>query len=79
VTIPEGLKITPWLAQYKKWKTEYPDTVMLFRMGDFYEVFFDDARIASTVLDITLTSRDSEKNIPMAGIPHHAPPCTWDA
>jgi DNA mismatch repair protein MutS len=72
LTIPEGLKITPWLAQYKKWKAEYPGAVLLFRMGDFYELFFDDARTASAVLDIALTSRDSEKNIPMAGIPHHA-------
>ena len=70
--IPEGLKITPWLAQYKKWKEEYPDALLLFRMGDFYECFFDDARKLSSILDIALTSRDSEKNIPMAGIPHHA-------
>ncbi|MDR2522278.1 MAG: DNA mismatch repair protein MutS [Synergistaceae bacterium] len=70
--IPEGLKITPWLAQYKKWKEEYPDALLFFRMGDFYECFFDDAREASAVLDIALTSRDAEKNIPMAGVPHHA-------
>ncbi|MDR1377813.1 MAG: DNA mismatch repair protein MutS [Synergistaceae bacterium] len=70
--IPEGLKMTPWLAQYKKWKEEYPDALLLFRMGDFYECFFDDARDASLILEITLTSRDSEKNIPMAGVPHHA-------
>ncbi|MCL2010242.1 MAG: DNA mismatch repair protein MutS [Synergistaceae bacterium] len=73
-SIPEGLKITPWLAQYKKWKEEYPDALLLFRMGDFYECFFDDARELSSILDIALTSRDSEKNIPMAGIPHHALP-----
>ncbi|MDR2529195.1 MAG: DNA mismatch repair protein MutS [Synergistaceae bacterium] len=71
-SIPEGLKITPWLAQYKEWKEKYPDALLFFRMGDFYECFFDDARTASAVMDIALTSRDSEKNIPMAGIPHHA-------
>ncbi|MDR1977696.1 MAG: DNA mismatch repair protein MutS [Synergistaceae bacterium] len=72
MSVPEGLKVTPWLAQYKKWKEEYPDALLLFRMGDFYECFFDDARQASSILEITLTSRDSEKNIPMAGVPHHA-------
>jgi DNA mismatch repair protein MutS len=72
LTIPDGLKLTPWLAQYKKWKAEYPGALLLFRMGDFYELFFDDARVASAILDIALTRRDSEKNIPMAGVPHHA-------
>lgn len=64
--------MTPWLAQYKKWKAEYPDALLLFRMGDFYELFFDDAREAAALLDIALTSRDSSKSIPMAGVPHHA-------
>jgi DNA mismatch repair protein MutS len=72
MSVPEGLKVTPWLAQYKKWKEEYPDALLFFRMGDFYECFFDDAREISSILEITLTSRDSEKNIPMAGVPHHA-------
>ncbi|MDR2180487.1 MAG: DNA mismatch repair protein MutS [Synergistaceae bacterium] len=72
MSVPEGVKITPWLAQYKKWKEEYPDALLLFRMGDFYECFFDDAREVSSILEITLTSRDSEKSIPMAGVPHHA-------
>ncbi|MDR2137462.1 MAG: DNA mismatch repair protein MutS, partial [Synergistaceae bacterium] len=71
-TIPEGVKMTPWLAQYKKWKEEYPDAFLFFRMGDFYECFFDDAREAASILEIALTSRDSENSIPMAGIPHHA-------
>ena len=70
--IPEDIKITPWLEQYKKFKEEYPDAILLFRMGDFYEMFFDDARKAAAILDIALTARDSEKKIPMAGIPHHA-------
>ena len=70
--IPSDIKITPWLEQYKKFKEEYPDAILLFRMGDFYEMFFDDARKAASILDIALTARDSEKKIPMAGIPHHA-------
>ena len=64
--------MTPWLSQYRQWKTEYPNALLLFRMGDFYELFFDDARTAASVLDITLTARDSDKKIPMAGVPHHA-------
>ncbi len=72
MTIPADIKITPWLEQYKKFKEDYPDAILLFRMGDFYEMFFDDARKAAAILDIALTARDSEKKIPMAGIPHHA-------
>jgi DNA mismatch repair protein MutS len=60
------------LKQYEKWKDRYPDCLLLFRMGDFFELFFDDARTASEVLDITLTARDPDKAIPMAGVPHHA-------
>ena len=70
--IPPDVKITPWLEQYKIFKQEYPDALLLFRMGDFYELFFDDARKAASALDIALTARDSQKKIPMAGIPHHA-------
>ncbi len=70
--IPPNIKITPWLEQYKRFKEEYPDCLMMFRMGDFYEMFFDDARKASNILDIALTARDQDKKIPMAGIPHHA-------
>ncbi|MBQ6772430.1 MAG: DNA mismatch repair protein MutS [Synergistaceae bacterium] len=70
--IPDDIKITPWLEQYKSFKSQYPDALLLFRMGDFYELFFDDARTASKTLDIALTARDTEKKIPMAGIPHHA-------
>ena len=70
--IPSDVKITPWLEQFKAFKEEYPDALLLFRMGDFYEMFFDDAKQASSVLNIALTARDPEKKIPMAGIPHHA-------
>ncbi len=72
VKLPEGVKMTPMLRQYVQWKERYPDCLLFFRMGDFFELFFDDARIASSVLDITLTARDGERQIPMAGVPHHA-------
>lgn len=71
-SIPDDIKITPWLEQYKAFKEQYPDALLLFRMGDFYEMFFDDARHAASTLNIALTARDPEKKIPMAGIPHHA-------
>jgi DNA mismatch repair protein MutS len=70
--IPENVKMTPMLEQYFHWKKKYPDCILLFRMGDFYELFFEDAKIASEVLDIVVTSRDPEKKIPMAGVPWHA-------
>jgi DNA mismatch repair protein MutS len=70
--LPEGVKMTPMLKQYSEWKDAYPDCLLLFRMGDFFELFFDDAVTASEVLDITLTARDRDKAIPMAGVPHHA-------
>ena len=70
--IPDDIKMTPWLSQYRQWKAEYPDALLLFRMGDFYELFFDDARTAASILDIALTARDAERKIPMAGVPHHA-------
>jgi len=62
------------LKQYMGIKDEFPDAILFFRMGDFYEMFFDDARIASKILGITLTSRGTfnGEKIPMCGIPHHA-------
>lgn len=60
------------LKQYFEWKRRYPDCLLFFRMGDFYEMFFEDAKIASGILDIALTARDPEKKIPMAGVPYHA-------
>ncbi|MBW2202623.1 MAG: DNA mismatch repair protein MutS [Deltaproteobacteria bacterium] len=67
-------QITPMLKQYMGIKDEFPDAILFFRMGDFYEMFFDDARIASKILGITLTSRGTfnGEKIPMCGIPHHA-------
>ncbi len=67
-------QMTPMLKQYMGIKDEFPDAILFFRMGDFYEMFFDDARIASKILGITLTSRGTfnGEKIPMCGIPHHA-------
>ncbi len=67
-------QLTPMLRQYLGIKGENPDSILFFRMGDFYEMFFDDARKASRVLGITLTSRGTynDEKIPMCGVPHHA-------
>jgi DNA mismatch repair protein MutS len=65
--------LTPMMRQYRELKRRYPDYLLLFRLGDFYELFFDDAHVASRLLQITLTSRQKgEGAIAMAGIPHHA-------
>ena len=60
---------TPMMQQYREAKDRHPGLVLLFRMGDFYETFDDDAELVSRVLGLTLTSRD--KTVPMAGFPHH--------
>jgi DNA mismatch repair protein MutS len=60
------------MRQYVEIKSRYRDCILFFRMGDFYEMFFEDAIRASRLLDIALTSRDKESNIPMCGIPFHA-------
>ncbi len=65
---------TPLMRQFFACKAEHPDVLLFFRMGDFYELFYDDARKAAKLLDITLTQRGSSAGqpIPMAGVPHHA-------
>jgi DNA mismatch repair protein MutS len=64
---------TPMMRQYQAWKQRYPDYLLLFRLGDFYEAFHEDAAVAARTLDIALTSRQKgEGVIPMAGVPHHA-------
>ena len=65
---------TPMMQQYLKIKAEHPDILLFYRMGDFYELFFDDARKAAALLDITLTARGKSNGeaIPMAGIPYHS-------
>jgi len=61
------------LEQYRRLKAEHPGSILLFRMGDFYETFGDDALVASRVLGIALTSRDKKRDpLPLAGVPHHA-------
>lgn len=60
------------IRQYKEIKSKYKDYIVFFRLGDFYEMFFDDAHICSKELEITLTSRDADNKVPMAGVPYHA-------
>ncbi len=71
----QPVKITPMLRQYLEIKERYKDAILFYRMGDFYEMFFDDAVTASRVLGITLTSRSSKDDanrVPMCGVPYHA-------
>src|SRR5438874_4065532 len=65
---------TPLMRQYSAIKKEHPAALLFFRLGDFYEMFFEDAVVASKELEITLTSRNKEKGIavPMCGVPYHA-------
>ena len=74
VTAATTSKSTPVMAQYLRIKAEHPDSLLFYRMGDFYELFFDDARRASKLLDIALTSRGQSGGapIPMAGVPAHS-------
>ena len=67
-------KITPMFEQYLRVKADYPDALLFYRMGDFYELFFDDAVTASRELQIALTSRNknAESNVPMCGVPWHS-------
>jgi len=66
-------KLTPMMKQYMDVKKQHPDKFVLFRMGDFYELFFEDAEKASRILGIALTSRDKgDDAVPMAGVPHHS-------
>jgi len=67
--VAERDDLTPMMRQYRDLKRRYPDHVLLFRLGDFYETFFEDAELAARLLQITLTAR---QGAPMAGIPHHA-------
>ena len=79
--MPEGsgdaacaLQATPLMRQYHAIKQQVPNALLMFRLGDFYELFFDDAVTAARELEITLTSRNKEKGqaIPMCGVPYHA-------
>src|SRR3970040_103034 len=65
---------TPLMQQYSAIKKEHPEALLFFRLGDFYELFFEDAVVAARELQITLTSRNKEKGVavPMCGVPYHA-------
>lgn len=67
-------KYTPMIQQYLTVKESYPDTLLFYRVGDFYELFFEDAKIASKELDLVLTGKSAgvEEKVPMCGVPHHA-------
>ncbi|MDE7225467.1 MAG: DNA mismatch repair protein MutS, partial [Ruminococcus sp.] len=67
-------KISPMMKQYLEIKDKYKECILFFRLGDFYEMFFDDAIIASKTLELTLTGRDCglEERAPMCGVPYHA-------
>src|SRR4051812_2916379 len=67
-------KLSPAMQQYRQFKEQYPQYVLFFRMGDFYEMFWEDARVANKVLGVALTSRNKGQpdEIPMAGVPFHA-------
>ncbi|WP_405076568.1 DNA mismatch repair protein MutS [Ligilactobacillus acidipiscis] len=72
--MPQKTKRTPMMEQYMKVKEQYPDAFLFYRLGDFYEMFYDDAIKGSQILELTLTSRNKNASepIPMCGVPHHA-------
>src|SRR5438445_12730499 len=74
VTESAAMKLTPMLEQYLRVKSEHPDALLFFRLGDFYEMFFEDAERAAPILEVALTtrSRKDEVPIPMCGVPYHA-------
>lgn len=67
-------KLTPMMSQYIEIKNQYRDLILFYRLGDFYEMFFDDALIAAKELELVLTGRDAglDERVPMAGVPHHS-------
>lgn len=69
-----GEELTPLMRQYRSLKQQAPNSLLFFRLGDFYELFYEDAVVAARELEITLTSRNKEKGepVPMCGVPHHA-------
>lgn len=72
--MPQKTKHTPMMEQYFSIKADYPDAFLFYRLGDFYELFYDDAEEVSQLLELTLTSRNKNADdpIPMCGVPHHA-------
>src|SRR5579863_3781031 len=71
---PMSASQTPVMRQYFAAKAAHPEALLFFRMGDFYELFYDDAVVAARALDLTLTARNkgAAEEVPMAGVPHHA-------
>jgi DNA mismatch repair protein MutS len=71
---PPQVNLTPMMRQYLEIKSSCPDAILFFRLGDFYEMFLEDAVIASRILDITLTSRNkgASDEVPLCGIPYHS-------
>ena len=67
-------KVSPMMVHYLEIKEKYPDTIIFYRLGDFYEMFFEDAELVSHELELTLTGRNAglEERVPMCGIPYHA-------
>ena len=67
-------KLSPMMAEYLETKKQYPDCILFYRIGDFYEMFYEDAKTASSVLDLVLTGKDcgQAERAPMCGIPFHA-------
>src|SRR5574342_32101 len=70
----EAAKITPMMQQYLQIKDRYRDAILFFRLGDFYEMFFEDAQTAAKILDIALTSRNKneDSSVPLCGVPYHS-------
>src|SRR5262252_6184359 len=69
----ESSAVTPMMRQYLQTKALHPDAILFFRLGDFYEMFYDDAVKASELLQIALTSRSKgDERVPMCGVPYHA-------
>jgi DNA mismatch repair protein MutS len=68
----DAAELTPFMRQWAAAKRQNPDALVFFRMGDFYELFYDDAAVASRELQLTLTARNKERNVPMCGVPYHA-------
>ena len=67
-------KLAPMMRHYVELKDKYPDAILLYRLGDFYEMFFEDAEVVSHALELTLTGRNAglDERVPMCGVPHHA-------
>ena len=70
----DAKELSPMMQRYRETKEQYEDAILMYRLGDFYEMFFEDAEVASRELELTLTGRDcgSGRRAPMCGVPYHA-------